>query len=253
MARRLTGTQGGEGQGRVPTLVAQIVEELSQDILEGRFTPGERIREQDLADRFQTSRAPVREAIRLLEIDGLIETQHWRGASVVELSVDEIDDLFEMLSALFGLVSKLAARHGSRSDMRLFEAAVDRMRSARTENVSPVERVKIAFDAAGVLRRMCGSTRVSEMLLRTSRIAFLNHKVALSADEAWQQEALTDWRRLGVAISDRDDEGAEAIARGIVRRTQTFTMSKLRGEEAAVASPALPRARLRRRTPEPAA
>jgi DNA-binding GntR family transcriptional regulator len=185
---------------RVPPLVAQIADEVSNDIISGRFKPGERIREQDLADRFGTSRAPVREAIRLLEIEGLIETEHWRGARVVNLSVSQVEDLFEMISAIFGLVARLAARHGSRADFERFSAAVEEMQARHDEGSSGPERVRASFEAARVLREACASPLAGEMLVKLSRLAFIHHRLVQAADDPWQLEALAHWRELAGAV-----------------------------------------------------
>lgn len=231
--------------GRTPPLVARIAKELVRDILTGNFMPGDRIREQALADRFSASRAPVREAIRLLEIDGLVVTEPWRGARVVSLTTDEVDDLFELLSALFGLVAKLATRHGSESQIESFAAAVERMAEGLEEEAPTFDRVMRAFDAAHVLRQMAGPSRASEMLFRTSRLAFLNHRIVQEADHAWQSYAIAMWRSLVAVVAARDDEGAESIARRIVRFTQDYTISRLREEQAVMVK----RRNVRKRSP----
>jgi DNA-binding GntR family transcriptional regulator len=213
---------------RVPPLVAQIAEELSRDIMVGRYQPGERIREQELADRFGTSRAPVREAIRLLEIEGLIETEHWRGARVVNLSLAQVEDLFEMISAIFGLVARLAARHGSRGDFERFAEAVGSMQSLHDAGGSGEDRVRASFEAAGVLREASASPLAGEMLLKLSRLAFFHHKVVQSAGDAWQLQALAKWRDLLEAVRHRRDDQSEAIARSIVKQTEQFTLDRLR-------------------------
>jgi DNA-binding GntR family transcriptional regulator len=216
---------------RVPPLVAQIADEVSNDIISGRFKPGERIREQDLADRFGTSRAPVREAIRLLEIEGLIETEHWRGARVVNLSVSQVEDLFEMISAIFGLVARLAARHGSRADFERFSAAVEEMQARHDEGSSGPERVRASFEAARVLREACASPLAGEMLVKLSRLAFIHHRLVQAADDPWQLEALAHWRELAGAVQARRDDEAELLARRIIKQTEIFTVAQLREAE----------------------
>lgn len=230
----------GAGSSRVPPLVAQIADEVTNDIISGRFKPGERIREQDLANRFGTSRAPVREAIRLLEIEGLIETEHWRGARVVSFSLSEVEDLFEMISAIFGLVARLAARHGSRADFERFASAVSEMQARHDEGSPGADRVRASFDAARVLREACGSPLASEMLLKLSRLAFIHHRVVQTADDAWQLEALAHWRELAGAVQGRRDDEAEHVARKIIKQTELFTVAQLRAAEDAARLPAKP-------------
>ena len=70
---------------RLPPQVIRVAHQLMLDIVAERYKPGEWIREQEVASRLSCSRAPVREALRLIEIDGLIEMVPWRGARVVTL------------------------------------------------------------------------------------------------------------------------------------------------------------------------
>ena len=249
MVRGLERGGAADGSARVPPLVARIADEVSDDIISGRFKPGERIREQDLADRFGTSRAPVREAIRLLEIEGLIETEHWRGARVVNLTVSQVQDLFEMISAIFGLVARLAARHGSRADFERFSAAVAEMQARHDEGSPGRERVRASFEAARVLREACASPLAGEMLLKLSRLAFIHHRLVQAADDAWQLEALEHWRQLACAVQGRSDDESEVLARRIIKQTDVFTVAQLRDSEPTASAPpskSRPRARPQR-------
>lgn len=250
MLRSLERREGVAGSARVPPLVAQIADEVTDDIISGRFKPGERIREQELADRFGTSRAPVREAIRLLEIEGLIETEHWRGARVVNLGVSQVEDLFEMISAIFGLVARLAARHGSRADFGRFSAAVAEMEARHDEDSPGADRVRASFEAAKVLREACASPLAGEMLLKLSRLAFIHHRLVQAADDTWQLEALAHWRELAAAVQSRRDDEAELLARRIIKQTEIFTVAQLReAERNEAARPPKARQRIRRAGP----
>lgn len=77
-------------------LVVSLFEQLQVDILSGKFKTGDKLTESKLCDTYKTSRTPLREALRHLEADGLIETIHNRGAFVVGLSPQDIRDLIEL-------------------------------------------------------------------------------------------------------------------------------------------------------------
>src|SRR5271166_2059901 len=89
--------------------VAFIVERLREDILAGRLAPGSRLVECDLTARFSVSRGPVREALRRLAADGLIE--HWahRGAVVRRLTQRTIREFFAIRIEMEALAARLAA------------------------------------------------------------------------------------------------------------------------------------------------
>ena len=82
---------------------------LKEAIISGELKPGERLMEVKLAEKMGVSRTPVREAIRKLELDGLVEMLPRKGAHVAELSVKNIMDVLEVRASLDGLATSLAA------------------------------------------------------------------------------------------------------------------------------------------------
>ena len=95
----------------VPSLHDRIVSELRRAILTRRFAPGERIVEEHLAEEMGVSRIPIREAIRALASEGLIELVARRGASVTQLSAREARETIELRALLEGQNARLAARN----------------------------------------------------------------------------------------------------------------------------------------------
>ncbi|MEO9825840.1 MAG: GntR family transcriptional regulator [Paracoccaceae bacterium] len=84
---------------------------LLSAIQEGAFQPGDRLRETDLAERFDLSRTPVREALRKLEADGIVEHKARIGAVIRSLSHSEVVELYEMRLVLERTAAELAAAH----------------------------------------------------------------------------------------------------------------------------------------------
>ncbi|MGY6634809.1 MAG: GntR family transcriptional regulator [Alkalilacustris sp.] len=87
------------------TRQGRIHRALRAMILSGDLAPGQRLREAELSARFRSSRAPVREAIRRLESEGLVRSDFWRGSRVAQYSARELHDLY----ALRGLIEGYAA------------------------------------------------------------------------------------------------------------------------------------------------
>jgi DNA-binding GntR family transcriptional regulator len=85
------------GQQSSPELIA---ESLRQAIIEGHLSPGESLRQENLAKHFSVSRIPVREALRRLESEGWIELQRHRGARVTPLSAEEVREIYEIRASL---------------------------------------------------------------------------------------------------------------------------------------------------------
>ena len=79
---------------------ARVAAYLRDAILHGRFQPGDRIRQEEIAEKFGASRLPVREALRMLEAEGLTEHQPHKGASVPRLTQHEVDVIYRMRERL---------------------------------------------------------------------------------------------------------------------------------------------------------
>lgn len=92
------------------TRVENAYEQLKADILQGALPPGYQAPEPDIADRLQMSRTPVREALIRLESEGLIKLIPRRGALVIGLSLQDLIEVFEILSVLEPLAASTAAQ-----------------------------------------------------------------------------------------------------------------------------------------------
>lgn len=78
----------------------RVADHLREQILSGAISPGQRIRQEDVAEMFELSRLPVREALRMLAAEGLTELHPNRGARVPRLSMHEVDVVYRMREAL---------------------------------------------------------------------------------------------------------------------------------------------------------
>src|SRR2546430_2374296 len=86
--------------GRQPTLAQRAADVLRRRILSGHFAQGERINEARLAAELQTSRGPIREALRQLSAEGLLKDTPRRGSFVVRLSPQDVTEIYELRTAL---------------------------------------------------------------------------------------------------------------------------------------------------------
>ena len=96
---------------------ARIANLLERAILEGRYRPGERLREVELANRLGVSRTPLREAFYALETRGLIQIQPRRGAFVKSVTIEEMEELLTVRVSLDGLAAFLAAENAEAADI----------------------------------------------------------------------------------------------------------------------------------------
>ena len=91
----------------------ELVGRLREMIIEGHLAPGEKLSEQALGDQFHVSRTPLREALKVLATEGLIDIKPNRGASVAPLTVADLDEAFPIMGALEALSGELACRNAT--------------------------------------------------------------------------------------------------------------------------------------------
>jgi len=98
---------------------------IEDDILAFRLKPGDRLDESKLAEKYGTSRTPVREALRQLSSNGLIEIRPHKGAIVAVLSIRDLVELFEVMAELEGACGRLAAKSCLRTDIEGLRQALE--------------------------------------------------------------------------------------------------------------------------------
>jgi DNA-binding GntR family transcriptional regulator len=104
----------------------QVINELRQAILSGKLKPGERLVEGRLADELGVSRNPVREAIRALASEGLVEVTARRGAAVATMTEQEARETIEVRALLEGHNARLAARRQDQQIIKRVEAVLNK-------------------------------------------------------------------------------------------------------------------------------
>jgi DNA-binding GntR family transcriptional regulator len=126
--RENAGTEVGEDQRvRRITLHDQVVTRLRDLIVEGQLAPGSRVPERELCERFDISRTPLREAMKVLAWEGLLDLSPNRGASVSEVSIEAVDEVFPVMGALEALSGELACRYVTDAEIEAINACHQRM------------------------------------------------------------------------------------------------------------------------------
>ncbi|HUM14313.1 MAG TPA: GntR family transcriptional regulator [Candidatus Nitrosotalea sp.] len=114
-----------------PGLIRErVVDALRDAIIAGRLKPGERIRERELVGLLGVSRSPLREAIRILETEGLITSVAYRGARVSDLSAADLRDMLDVRIMLESFAARLAIERLDDAALQAMEEQVSRARAA---------------------------------------------------------------------------------------------------------------------------
>ncbi|WP_189988345.1 GntR family transcriptional regulator [Thalassobaculum fulvum] len=120
--------------------VAALVETLRAQIVSGELRPGEPLRQELLADRFATSRMPVREALRVLESEGLVVLVPHKGAAVAPLDPAELEEVYEMRVAAETLALRRAIPELSNAQIDRAERIQDRAEAAGMQDFGALNK-----------------------------------------------------------------------------------------------------------------
>ncbi len=134
----------------MPTaLHGQVTQRLRLLLVEGQIAPGAKLNERELCEQMKVSRTPLREAIKTLAAEGLVELLPNRGAIAVELGEDDILNTFEVMAGLEGLSGELAAQRITPEELAEIEAMHYEMKAAYTRrDLSAYYRLNAAIHRA---------------------------------------------------------------------------------------------------------
>jgi len=211
--------EGGEAsQGHLTYL--QMLEEIRA----GRLAPGARLRETELAARLGTSRTPVREAIRLLEADGLVVHVPRLGASVRRLDHAEVTELYEMRAVLEGMAARLAAR--AASDVELAELAALHAEIAGVAD-DPALAARLNRDFHAMLLGAARNRHLTRAMDGLQRALMILGPSTLAAPER-SAEAIAEHAQVLAALTARDGAAAEAAMRRHIEGAHRQRLRQLR-------------------------
>lgn len=196
------------------SLVGQIAEWVGLAIIEGRLAPGDDLNSVDLSNRFDTSRTPVREALMLLEKEGLVQIPPRRRPRVAVLSMAEVREIYQVRASLYSLVAELILARGAEADLSILQPHLDQMEAAaRAGNLDGYFWANVAFRDAET--ELSGNRQVGRMLDSLMLQTLQLRRLSLSLPGRMQQ-SLADHQRLLRAYRDRDVALAVALKRSIV-------------------------------------
>ncbi|MFT4201281.1 GntR family transcriptional regulator [Gordonia sp. (in: high G+C Gram-positive bacteria)] len=186
----------------LPASLKQVaVDEIRRRIFSRQLEPGSRIEQEALAEQIGMSKIPVREAISDLVAEGLVEVFPRRGAFVVALTQQDIEDHYWILAQISGRAAARAAGVASAATI----AELERNLAALQASGDEAERARIAVDFHAIINQAAGSRRMNSVL-RT-----LGSPIPLEFYEASPDaDAYDEHRELLDALRDRDAERARA-------------------------------------------
>jgi DNA-binding GntR family transcriptional regulator len=190
---------------RQQVLHDQVVQRLRAMLVEGRIAAGAKLNERELSERLKVSRTPLREAIKQLAAEGLVQLLPHRGAAAIRLDEHDVQHSFELMAALEGLSGALAAQRIDNDELRAIRALHFEMMAAFTRRDLPAyyrvnAQIHAAINAAAknpVLTRTYAQTNARLQALR-----FRSNQ-----DERKWQRAVKEHSLMIDALASRDAPG----------------------------------------------
>ena len=189
---------------------------LRDAILTGKLIPGERLMENQLAEKLGVSRTPVREALRMLELENLVELVPRKGAQVLDMSEKDIVNILEVRSALEGLATSLACKKMTKEDLQqLKNMEVDFEKAVADNDVDHF--VDIDEDFHDLIFAATENDKLIS-IFRNLRIQLYRYRMAQAKNNETSMSTIVAHHRSIIrAIENHDAEEGASIAQGHIK------------------------------------
>lgn len=206
----------------------EIVDRLRDLIVDGELRPGQKIQEPELCERFGVSRTPLREALKALAAEGLVALLPNRGASVAQITLKEIHELFPIMGALEALAGALACEHITEGALKTIRREHDRMiqyfeRGEWPGYIKANRAIHDALFAAAGNESLAALFR--QLLVRTHAARF----VATNSPARWEQ-SVEDHQKIIAALEKRDGKKLALLLAAHLQHKADTVIEAMRAE-----------------------
>ena len=215
-----------EGDALVRNASVAATELIREAIVDGRLDPGRRLKEEELARELGISRTPVREALLMLQAEGLVVAIPNRGAMVRVHSPEDLDDLYQLRALLEGYAARRAATRISPDQVEELRGSCDRFDALSPENeLRELVRENLSFHSSII--DAAGSARLTSMVRRVIELPLV-YKSYIWYSPDQKQISVHYHRQIVTALAARDSERAELIMKEHVFEARDLLVSNLR-------------------------
>jgi DNA-binding GntR family transcriptional regulator len=183
-----------------------VADLIREGILEGRLRPGDRLKEDMLAKELDVSRTPVREAIAMLQAEGLLEGQQHRGAQVRSYTPAELEEIYDLRSILEGYAARRAATRITPRQLTRLRTSVERMEKLEPKDLEHLVQQNGIFH--DTILQSADSQRLVAMVTQTRALPLIYQSYAWYTS-AQLSLSLEYHRRVLSALERHDAEQAE--------------------------------------------
>ncbi len=198
---------------------------LRQAILTGELKPGERLMEIHLANRLGVSRTPIREAIRKLELEGLVIMIPRRGAEVAQITEKSLKDVLEVRRSLDALSVELACDRIDENGLNALEKACEAFEAAmKTNDLKKIAQADVAFH--DIIVSASDNARLIQLVNNLSEQMY-RYRFEYIKDTSSHEQLIKEHRILYQSIRDKDKKTAAETAQLHIDNQETSIMKQL--------------------------
>ena len=211
------------------TLHKQVAQRLRQMLVEGQIAPGAKLNERTLCEELRISRTPLREAIKMLAAEGLVELLPNRGAIAVALSETDVLDTFEVMAGLEALSGELAAQRITDAELAEIQALHFEMMAAYTRrDLSTYYRLNAAIHHAinAAAKNPVLTNTYQQVNARLQALRFRSNQDG----EKWQR-AVQEHTRMVAALEARDPAALRAVLTAHLNHKRDVVIEQLRAAQ----------------------
>lgn len=184
---------------------------LRQGILRGFLPPGLRLMEIQLAKQLGVSRTPVREAIRMLELEGLVKTVPRKGAEVAEITPKDLHDVLEVRCALEELAVELACQSITKKELEALKSVLEKFRKLVPEgDVNALAKCDVEFH--DIIIQSTGNNRLIQ-LLNNLREQMYRYRLEYLKDASTHRMLIKEHETILNCLEKQDTVGSKRIIR----------------------------------------
>lgn len=198
---------------------------LRKGILTGELKPGERLMEIHLANRLGVSRTPIREAIRKLELEGLVIMIPRRGAEVAQITEKSLKDVLEVRRSLDALCAELACiRITEEGKEQLKEACAEFERATKTKDATMIAKADVALHH--IIVEATENQRLVQLVNNLAEQMY-RYRFEYIKDESQHASLIEEHRHMYECIMNKDAEGAAKIAKLHIDNQENSIMKQI--------------------------
>ena len=203
---------------------------LRQAILTGELKPGERLMEIHLANRLGVSRTPIREAIRKLELEGLVTMIPRRGAEVAQITEKSMKDVLEVRRTLDALSAELACeRISAEEEEALKKACLNFEAAVKTKDTKAIAKADVAIH--DIIAAATGNQRLIQLINNLAEQMY-RYRFEYIKDASQHERIIEEHRIIYESIVKKDKEAAAEMAKTHIDNQEKAVIARIRMEQA---------------------